>query len=72
MRMFVTPAGLEAALLAMDADERELVEWFDFDKLSHMEISERLDATPKSVSSRLERARARRRAAVARKLSHEN
>jgi len=52
--MFVTPAGLEAALLAMDADERELVEWFDFDKLSHMEISERLDATPKSVSSRLD------------------
>ena len=71
MRMFVTPAGLEAALLAMDADERELVEWFDFDKLSHMEISERLDATPKSVSSRLERARAKLRAIMARKLSHE-
>lgn len=62
---------LNAALLAMDDDERELVEWFYFDKLSHKEIAERLDATPKSVSSRLERARAKLRAAMARKLSHE-
>ena len=63
--------SLDAALLAMDADERELVEWFYFDKLTHKEIAERLDATPKSVSSRLERARAKLRAAMARKLSHE-
>lgn len=63
--------SLDAALLAMDADERELVEWFYFDKLSHKEIAERLDATPKSISSRLERARAKLRAALARKLSHE-
>jgi RNA polymerase sigma-70 factor (ECF subfamily) len=62
---------LDAAMLAMDADERELVEWFYFDRLSHKEIAERLDATPKSVSSRLERARAKLRAAIARKLSHE-
>jgi RNA polymerase sigma-70 factor (ECF subfamily) len=62
---------LDAALLAMDADERELVEWFYFDRLSHKEIAERLDATPKSVSSRLERARAKLRAAMAQKLSHE-
>src|ERR1035437_3349133 len=63
--------SLDAALLAMDADERELVEWFYFDKLSHKEIAGRLDATPKSVSSRLERARAKLRAVMARKLSHE-
>lgn len=63
--------NLDAALLAMAADERELVEWFYFDKLSHKEIAERLDATPKSVSSRLERARTKLRAAVARNLSHE-
>jgi len=62
---------LDAALLAMDADERELVEWFYFDQLSHKEIAERLGATPKSVSSRLERARAKLRSAIARKLSHE-
>ena len=67
----VLEESLDAALLAMDADERELVEWFYFDKLSHKEIAERLDATPKSVSSRLERARAKLRAVMARKLSHE-
>ena len=63
--------SLDAALLAMDAHERELVEWFYFDKLTHKEIAERLDATPKSVSSRLERARVKLRSAMARKLSHE-
>jgi RNA polymerase sigma-70 factor (ECF subfamily) len=63
--------SLDAALSVMDADERELVEWFYFDKLTHKEIAERLDATPKSVSSRLERARAKLRAAMAQKLSHE-
>ena len=67
----VLEESLDAALLAMDADERELVEWFYFDKLSHKEIAERLDATLKSISSRLERARAKLRAVMERKLSHE-
>lgn len=67
----VLEESLDAALLAMDAEERELVEWFYFDKLSHKEIAGRLAATPKSVSSRLERARAKLRAVMARKLSHE-
>jgi RNA polymerase sigma-70 factor, ECF subfamily len=67
----VLEESLDAALLAMDADERELVEWFYFDKLSHKEIAGRLGATPKSVSSRLERARAKLRTVMARKLSHE-
>lgn len=62
---------LEAALLAMAADERELVEWFYFERWSHKEIAERLQATPKSVSSRLERARAKLRAEIARRLAHE-
>ena len=62
---------LDAAILMMDARERELVEWFYFDRLSHKEIAERLGATPKSVSSRLQRARAKLRAAIARRLSHE-
>jgi RNA polymerase sigma-70 factor (ECF subfamily) len=62
---------LDAAILMMDARERELVEWFYFDGLSHKEIAERLGATPKSVSSRLERARAKLRAAIARRLNHE-
>lgn len=63
--------SLDAALLAMDAGDRELVEWFYFDRLSHKEIAGRLGATPKSVSSRLERARLKLRSLIARKLSHE-
>jgi RNA polymerase sigma-70 factor (ECF subfamily) len=63
--------SLDAALLAMDADERELVEWFYFDRLSHKEIAERLGTTPKSVSSRLERVRAKLRLLITRRLSHE-
>ncbi|HTV62862.1 MAG TPA: sigma-70 family RNA polymerase sigma factor, partial [Verrucomicrobiae bacterium] len=62
---------LDAALLAMDADERELVEWFYFERMSHKEIAERLGATAKSVSSRLERARAKLRSLIARRLSDE-
>lgn len=63
--------SLDAALAAMEPEERELVEWFYFDRLSHKEIAERLGATSKSVSSRLERTRAKLRSLIARKLSHE-
>jgi RNA polymerase sigma-70 factor (ECF subfamily) len=62
---------LDAALLAMGPEERQLIEWFYFDDLSHKEIAERLGATPKAVSSRLERARSRLRSLLARTLSHE-
>jgi RNA polymerase sigma-70 factor (ECF subfamily) len=62
---------LDAALLAMEPEERQLMEWFYFDELSHKEIAERLGATPKAVSSRLERARVRLRSWLARTLSHE-
>jgi RNA polymerase sigma-70 factor, ECF subfamily len=53
---------LEAALRSMQVSERQLIEWFYFDGLSHKEIADRLSATPKAASSRLERARARLRA----------
>jgi RNA polymerase sigma-70 factor (ECF subfamily) len=62
---------LDAALLAMEPEERQLIEWFYFDGLSHKEIAERLGATSKAVSSRLERARARLRSLLTRTLSHE-
>jgi len=62
---------LGAALLAMEPDERQLVEWFYFDSLSHKDIAERLETTPKAVSARLERARAKLRSAITRSLSHE-
>ena len=56
---------LDAALLATGGEERQLIEWFYFDGLSHKEIAERLNATPKAVSSRLERARAKLRSLLA-------
>jgi RNA polymerase sigma-70 factor, ECF subfamily len=60
---------LDFALLSMEAPERQLIEWFYFDGLSHKEIADRLSATPKAASSRLERARTRLRALLAQKLS---
>jgi len=63
--------NLDVALLSLDADDRQLIEWFYFDGLGHVEIAEKLAATPKAVSSRLERARARLRAVLKRTLAHE-
>lgn len=62
---------LDAALLVMEMEDRQLIERFYFDGLSHKEIAEQLGATPKAVSSRLERARARLRSLLTRILSHE-
>lgn len=67
----VLEENLDAALLEMDPEERELIEWFYFDRLSHQEIAGQLNATPKAVSSRLERARAKLRSLITRRLSHE-
>jgi RNA polymerase sigma-70 factor (ECF subfamily) len=67
----VLEESLDAALLAMDVDERQMIEWFYLDGLSHKEIAERLLTTPKAVSGRLERARSKLRSLVAKKLSHE-
>jgi RNA polymerase sigma factor (sigma-70 family) len=62
---------LDAALLAMDPDDRKLIERFYFDRLSQKELGEQLDITPKAVSSRLERAREKLRQLIAKNLSHE-
>lgn len=59
------------ALLALEPEDRQVIEWHYFENLSHKDIAERLGATPKAVSSRLERARARLRAIVNKALSHE-
>src|SRR5208282_3189383 len=67
----VLEESLDAALREMNAEERQLIEWFYFDRLGHQEIAEQLNATPKAVSSRLERARARLRSLITRRLSHE-
>lgn len=63
---------LDSALLAMDAEDRRIIELFYFERLSQKEIAVQLDATPKAVSSRLERARAKLRLSISKKLSHEN
>jgi len=67
----VLEESLDAALQAMDMEERQLIEWFYFDRLSHQEIAGQLNATSKAVSSRLERARTKLRSLIARRLSHE-
>jgi len=67
----VLEESLDTALQAMDAEGRQLIEWFYFDRLSHQEIAGQLNATPKAVSSRLERARAKLRSLITRRLSHE-
>ena len=68
----VLEESLDTALLRMEADERQLIEWFYFDNLSHKEIAVQLGTTPKAVSSRLERARARLRLLLTRTFSHES
>jgi RNA polymerase sigma-70 factor (ECF subfamily) len=62
---------LDAALLELEGEDRELIERFYFDQLSQKELAEELGVTPKAVSSRLERVREKLRALTMRKLSHE-
>jgi RNA polymerase sigma-70 factor, ECF subfamily len=67
----VLEEALDAALVRLEAGDRELIEWFYFDGLSHKQIAEHLSATPKAVSSRLDRARAKLRSFLTRILKHE-
>jgi len=62
---------LEGALKMLEPEERQLVQFFYFDRRSQKEIAEQLGATPKAISSRLERAREKLRLLIKRKLSHE-
>jgi RNA polymerase sigma-70 factor (ECF subfamily) len=67
----VLELGLDSALLALEAGDRQAIEWFYFDGLSQKEIAGRLATTPKAVSSRLERARSKLRGFLKQILSHE-
>lgn len=62
---------LDGAMQLMEQPERQLIEWFYYERLSHADMAQRLDATPKAVSRRLERARARLRLLLKQTLSHE-
>ncbi len=63
---------MDSALLELEEDDRQLVEWFYFDGLSQKDIAERLATTPKAISGRLDRARGKLRLAVNQKLSYES
>ena len=58
-------------LLVLPAEERQLLEQFYFEGRSQKEIAERLETTPKAVSSRLERARLLLRSLLTKELSHD-
>ena len=62
---------LEAAVRSLEDDDRRLVEWFYYERLTGEQIAGRLGTTAKAVSSRLERARAKLRSLVQRRLAHE-
>jgi len=64
-------SNLDTALLSLEPEDRQAVEWFYFDGLSHQEIATRLEATPKAVSSRLERARVKLRSLLRKERSRE-
>jgi RNA polymerase sigma-70 factor, ECF subfamily len=63
----VLEESLDAALLLLEPEDRQVVEWFYFDGASHKEIAVRLDSTPKAVSSRLERVRIKLRELLAKR-----
>ncbi|HXT10884.1 MAG TPA: sigma-70 family RNA polymerase sigma factor [Candidatus Angelobacter sp.] len=62
---------LDAALRAIEPEDRALIEIFYFERRSHKEIAGQLHTTPKAISSRLERAREKLRSLIKRKLPHE-
>ena len=62
---------LDAAVQGLETEDRRLIEWFYFERLTCEHIATRLGTTAKAVSSRLERARAKLRSLVQRRLAHE-
>ena len=61
-------AAVRAAVAALPEDLREAVLLAEFQDLSHAEIAEIVEATPKAVETRLYRAREKLRTALARYL----
>ncbi len=62
---------LDLAVESLEPEDRRLIEWFYFERLTCEEIAGQLGTTAKAVSSRLERTRAKLRSLVQRRLAHE-
>ena len=62
---------LDGAMKTLEAEERQLIQVFYFERFNQKQIAEQLNITPKAVSSRLERAREKLRSLVKRALTHE-
>jgi len=62
---------LHAAVQSLEAEDRRLIELFYFEHLSSEHIAGQLGTTAKAISSRLERARAKLRSLVLKRLAHE-
>ncbi|MGA2052567.1 MAG: sigma-70 family RNA polymerase sigma factor, partial [Opitutales bacterium] len=60
-------AKLDAALDALDEEDRKIVERFYFEGFSQKQIAEEMRTTAKAVAGRLERAREKLRALMKRK-----
>ena len=62
---------LDAAVQDLEAEDRQLIDWFYFEHLTCEQMAGQLGTTTKAISSRLERARAKVRLLVQRRLAHE-
>lgn len=62
-------SAVREAIAALPTDLREAVVLFEYEQMSHAEIADALGCTPKSVESRLYRARAKLRKALQTRLS---
>ncbi|HZI32205.1 MAG TPA: sigma factor-like helix-turn-helix DNA-binding protein, partial [Candidatus Binatia bacterium] len=64
--------ALENCLAAMGVEERELIEAFYFKEGSHESVARERRTTPKAVESKLARVRQKLRAAILKRMHHEN
>lgn len=64
--------ALENCLAAMGVEERELIEAFYFKEGSHESVARERQTTPKAVESKLARVRQKLRAAILKRMHHEN
>jgi len=62
---------LNVAVAALDEDEKQLLELFYQEEMTHQDIATQRNTTSKAISSRLERIRAKLRTRTLKELSHD-